>query len=182
MLLQDRRWSTIKVSYLVNSRKDIWIGTFTYSLWALNSQQTNSGSLSVPIQGAVDNWSPDNSDLVFLKAVFLSGIQTSINGFGLSLTNVTFDKVRGVLGVTLSNATRNIEQVTITYVIFISPHPRFTFDSFTYPGTVPSSDYGILGSSGFNVGIAGARYYGINIESYLLNCQGSCKTPCLVKS
>ena len=36
LLLQDRRWDRIKVSYLVNSRKDVWLGSFTYSIFLFN--------------------------------------------------------------------------------------------------------------------------------------------------
>lgn len=120
--------------------------------------------------------------MVFLKAVFLSGIQTGFGNFSLSLTNVTFDKVRGVIGVTLANCSRSLEMVTISYVIFVSPHARFIFDSFAYPGSVPAADYGIIGSSGFVGGASNGRYYGINIESSLLNCQGSCGSPCFTKT
>ncbi len=122
--------------------------------------------------------------MVFLKAVFLSGLQTDVSNFSLFLTNVTFDKVRGIVGVTLSNSTRGINLVTISYVIFVSPHSRFVYDSFNYPGTIPVADYGLIGSSGFTAGgISGARYYGINIESILLNCLGSlCSSPCISKS
>lgn len=87
----------------------MWVGSFTYSVWDLsNAQTTSSGLLSAQVQGAVDNWSPDNSSLVYLKAVFLSGLQTGLKDFSLSLTNVTFDKLRGIVGVTLSNASKNI--------------------------------------------------------------------------
>lgn len=149
----------------------------------MNSAQNNSGALNTQVQGAVDGWLVDNSDNVFLKAVFLSGLQTSLSNFSFFLTNVTFDKVRGVIGVTLTNATRAIDMITISYVIFQSPHPRFTFDSFNYPGTIPVADYGMVGSSGFAPGgLSGARYYGINIESILLNCFGSlCTSTCVSK-
>lgn len=129
----------------------------------LNNDQSNKGSVTTQVQGAVDNWSPENSSLVLLKAVFLSGIQTGISGYNIGLTNITFDKIRGVIGVTLANASKGIEQVTITYIIFISPHISFYLDSFSYPGPIPNSDYGIIGSSGFSLGLSGARYYGINI-------------------
>jgi len=119
---------------------------------------------------------------MFLKAVFLSGIQTNLRNFSLSLTNITFDKVRGVIGLILSNATRSIEQVTITYFVLANPHPRFVFDSFTYPGSIPSADYGIIGNSGFNLGFSGPRYYGLIMESILLNCLGSCRNSCLNKN
>lgn len=33
LLLQDRRWERVKVSFLVNSRKDVWLGSFTYSIF-----------------------------------------------------------------------------------------------------------------------------------------------------
>ncbi len=125
----------------------------------------------------------DNSENVFLKAVFLSGLQTGLSNFSFFLTNVTFDKVRGVVGVSISNATRPIDMITISYIIFLSPHPRFTFDSFNYPGTIPVADYNMIGSSGFSTGgLSGARYYGINIESILLNCFGSlCPATCITK-
>lgn len=151
--------------------------------YSLNSAQNSSGSLSTQVSGAVDGWAGDNSNLVFLKAVFLSGLQTGLKDFGLTLTNVTFDKVRGIIGVTLSNASKSIDLVTISYLIFVSPHARFVYDSFTYPGTIPVADYGFIGSSGFlSGGISGAKYYGINIESNLLNCQGSCSASCITKS
>lgn len=191
LLLQDSRWDRIKVSFFIHSRKDIWAGAFSQSTfvfisgpYSLNGGQNNSGSLNTQIQGAVDGWQVDNSENAFLKAVFLSGLQTSLSNFSFFLTNVTFDKVRGVIGVSLSNSTRAIDMITISYIIFSSPHPRFTFDSFNYPGTIPVADYGMIGSSGFAAGgLSGARYYGINIESILLNCFGSlCPSACISKA
>jgi hypothetical protein len=35
LLLQDRRWERIRVSYFVNSRSDIWAGSFTTSTFSL---------------------------------------------------------------------------------------------------------------------------------------------------
>lgn len=121
--------------------------------------------------------------MVFLKAVFVSGLQTGLSNFSFNLINVTFDKVRGVVGVTLANSTKSIDMITISYLILISPHSRFIFDSFNYPGTVPVADYGIIGSSGFSTGgVSAARYYGINIESIILNCQGACPSSCVNKT
>ena len=36
LLLQDRRWDRIRISYLVSSRKDIWAGSFSYSTFSFN--------------------------------------------------------------------------------------------------------------------------------------------------
>ncbi len=78
---------------------------------------------------------------------------------------------------------KGIDLAVISYVIFVSPHPRFLYDSFAYPGTLPTADYGMIGSSGFsNNGISGAKYYGLSIQSTNLNCQGLCSTPCISKS
>lgn len=94
----------------------------------------------------------------------MSGLQTTNSNFSLTLTNVTFDKVRGVVGVTLSNSSRGIDFITISYMISVTPNVRFIIDSFNYPGTVSVADYGMIASSGFSAGgISGARYYGINI-------------------
>jgi hypothetical protein len=152
--------------------------------YSLNSAQNNSGAINTQIHGCVEGWQVDNSENVFLKAVFLSGLQTGLSNFSFFLTNVTFDKVRGIIGVTLANSTRAIDMITISYIVFFSPHPRFNFDSFNYPGTIPVADYGMIGSSGFNAGgLSGARYYGINIESILLNCFGSlCPSTCISKA
>lgn len=88
-----------------------------------------------------------------------------------------------MISLTLTNATRGIDLVSVSYLIFVSPHPRFSYDSFAYPGALPVADYGIIGSSGFtNNGIIGARYYGINIRSTNLNCKGVCPTPCVSRA
>lgn len=182
LLLQDRRWERVKVSFLVNSRKDVWLGSFTYTPYLLNSAQNNSGTLSSQISGNVENWD-GNSTAVYLSAVFLSGLQTGLPNFGVLFSNITFDKVRGVISLTLSNATRGIDLVSVSYLIFVSPHTRFNYDSFAYPGALPVADYGIIGSSGFiSNGISGARYYGINIRSTNLNCKGLCLTPCISRA
>lgn len=84
--------------------------------------------------------------------------------------------------MTLTNASKGIDLVSVSYLIFVSPHPRFSYDSFFYPGALPVADYGIIGSSGFaNNGIIGAKYYGINIRSNNLNCVGPCSTSCITK-
>jgi hypothetical protein len=85
--------------------------------------------------------------------------------------------------LTLTNATKGIDLVSVSYLIFVSPHSRFSYDSFAYPGALPAADYGIIGNSGFsNNGITGARYYGINIRSTNLNCKGICSSPCISRA
>lgn len=55
-------------------------------------------------------------------------------------------------------------------------------ESFNYPGTIPNADYSIIGTSAFSKGTIGTKYYGINIESILLNCQGNCSSSCITKA
>lgn len=35
ILIQDSRWTEIKIAYLVSSRTDLWVGAFTADLFSL---------------------------------------------------------------------------------------------------------------------------------------------------
>jgi hypothetical protein len=83
----------------------------------------------------------------------------------------------------MTNASRLIEQITISYIVISNSHPRLMMDSFVYPGSPLSpADYSLVGCSGFNRGVIGIRYYGITINSILLNCVGTCSNSCISKS
>ncbi len=115
----------------------------------------------------------------------VSGLRTSssLSNFSLVLSSVNLNQATGLLQINITQASIGIYQVKITYLVFINPHPRFTFSSFNYPGNAPtSSNYNFVGVSSFGNGSAINSlpgFYGIGIESNLLNCFGNgCQTNC----
>ena len=77
-------------------------------------------------------------------------MRSSLVELNITLFNVTLNKERGIIGLSLVNATRGINQVTITYIVFASPHPKFAIASFNFPGTIPTTDYNFIGLSEFS--------------------------------
>ncbi len=83
MNCSDSNWDRIKVSYLISSRQDLWVGSYSYStlyfksdLWSLNDMQNNSGLVNAQTDGRIANWTSTQDSLTYSSYVFISGINT----------------------------------------------------------------------------------------------------------
>ena len=109
ILFQDSRWTKSTVWYIVSSRVDMWIGEWTENLFSLNSGSGLSNSLNLTVSNCICNWVPNtNSASNYAIYVFISGIVTELSKFNVSLTNIQFDKVKGVISSNLADASKRI--------------------------------------------------------------------------
>ncbi len=189
ILSQDNRWTQVKISYFVHSRSDIWVGSFTADLFDISQNLGVSGLQTTSAAGYVNGWPSNTGSSNFLQAVMISGLRTSqsLASFSITLAGVNFNPTTGQITISISQATIGIYQVKITYLVFVNPHPRFTFSSFNYPGSIPSANnYNFIGVSSFGNGQAVNSlpgFYGIGIQSNLLTCIGNgCQTNCTTQA
>lgn len=171
---------------MVSSRSDLWTGSFTADLFDISQNLGVSGLQSTTAFGYINGWPSGASSSSYLQAVMISGLKTStaLANFSVSLAAVALNSNNGLLTVSISPASIGIYQIKITYIVFINPHPRFGFSSFNYPGSIPASaDYNLVGVSSFGNGQTTNSlpgFYGIGIQSNLLNCVGNgCQTNCI---
>jgi hypothetical protein len=187
ILNQDNRWTQVKISYFVSSRSDLWVGSFTADLFDISQNLGVSGLQSTSSQANVNNWPSNGGNSSYLQAVMISGLRTSstLSNFSITLSSVNLNPVTGLLQINITQASIGIYQVKITYIVFVNPHPRFSFSSFSYPGSLPSSNYNFVGVSSFGNGQTNSLpgFYGIGIQSNLLNCFGNgCQTSCITQA
>jgi hypothetical protein len=117
--------------------------------------------------------------------LFVSGISTGLSKFNLTLTDITFDKVKGTIGATLFNVSKKIEQITLSYTIFFNPIPNIN-ELFTnnpgYRQPFPA-DYVFRGSIGFIQGNSVSVWNGmIVINTQFGSCVGNCTSKCITTS
>jgi len=189
ILSQDNRWTQLRVAYFVNSRSDLWAGSFTADLFDISQNLGVSGLQSTLTQGFINGWPANGASSSYLQAVMISGLRTStsLSNFSITMSSVNLDTATGLIRVNISSASIGIFQIKITYIVFLNPHPRFSFSSFTHPGTIPSAiHYSLIGISSFGNGqninsLPG--FYGIGLQSNLLNCVGNgCRSNCTLQS
>jgi hypothetical protein len=77
ILLQDSRWTTTTVWYIVSSRSDMWIGEWTENIFDLNAGSDSLSTLNTTVSSCICNWIPDNTlKSNYTVYVFVSGIVT----------------------------------------------------------------------------------------------------------
>ncbi len=80
------------------------------------------------------------------------------------------------------DASKRIEQITFSYVVFLNPHPKFDLFSTNNPSytrlNVP--DYSFKGSIGFWQGVSNLTYTNwLIIDSKYSDCIGTCNSQCI---
>lgn len=99
-LLIGGSWTNILVSYLIESRTDLYTGTFLVG-GASTFDCQQSGDQVVMGSYVIPNWTPITQADVLFKQIFVSGIRTQTQALSLSL-NPTFNPSTGVFTVTIN--------------------------------------------------------------------------------
>lgn len=174
---EDSSWTSIRVFYLVSSRSDFFLGTFSAAIYL--QQKFTSGS-SISLTHNLPNWqSPQES---FTPIAQLSGLRTTANHYALTVGAIAFDSLSGQLVVQLNlNSSVPIESISISYIIFAQSAP-FAFSNFNVL-TGSSATYQFVGIMQVNNGNSIYSGYGFNSQAATqaqVNCVGgNCPAQCI---
>ena len=106
LLTGDNSWNKITVSYLVSSRKDVYLGSFiadTFSLFGCTHLPIDKGHLSHSIPRL------PQGNFQYKVATYISGVRTQDNSMNAKIWDPSIDAKNGMLDVAItSNANPSI--------------------------------------------------------------------------
>ena len=116
LIVEDKNWKKIKVSYLVSSRKDLYIGSFiadVFSLFGCDSSKVDRGLISYTIHDLPP------SKRKYDVQLFISGIKTDDGSATINFWEPNVNSNNGVLTFNLkSDANPSIQNIHISYVVW----------------------------------------------------------------
>ena len=176
LLTGDNAWEKITVSYLVSSRKDLYLGSFiadTFSLFGCTHKSVDKDKL----QHAIPRLPQGRFN--YQVATYISGIRTQDNRINARLWDPSVDASNGILDVAItSNANPSIENLHVSYVIWKGD---IGFDVKTFnPSNNVNADYQLIGVTSFRNSqdlTEGLSFLSDKIACIGGSCRGGCTTP-----
>lgn len=114
--MEDKTWKKISVSYLVSSRKDIYVGSFiadVFSIFGCDSGKVDSGVIKYTIHDLPPSKAKYNVQL------FIAGIKTDDGNANINIWEPKVDGSNGLLTFNLkSNANPSIQNIHISYIVW----------------------------------------------------------------
>lgn len=175
---QDSRWSSVQVSYIVETRNDAWAGTFVGDLSTVFSGCINnpSSSLSTSVSTTVSGISTNPANLLIVT--FIGGVRAP-SGFSLSLGAPTITS-NGVLTVPVT-ASNSIDLVYVAYAIFTTTNSPFTFNYYQVGSVTPQGSFQWIGVDHYSG--ANSVLFGLDIITATLGCVGTaCTSSCITRT
>lgn len=150
LMNSDNRWINLRVSYFVESRADMWVGSFVGDLFSFSAclNNLNNVPLSTSVSTAVAGQFTQGAS--YYVQVMISGIRTSFNRFNVGLGNPTFNSSNGILEVSIQNASRQLELIYINYVIALIQPSVFNFTFFSHPSSSGVGSFQSIGIVSFS--------------------------------
>lgn len=157
LIVEDKSWKKIKVSYLVSSRKDLYIGSFiadVFSLFGCDSSKVDTGLVSYTIHDLPP------SKKKYDVQLFISGIKTDDGSANINFWEPRVNSNNGLLTFNLkSNANPSIQNIHISYIIW----SRVEFSIYTFSASSKSkANYEIIGVVEFKKSYA--SYLGLALD------------------
>lgn len=135
LINEDLSWTNIRASYLISSREDFFLGSFSPD----TSSLFTSSDTNLLVQHSLNNWMPSQGTPSFIYLI--SGLRTSDNAFNITLTQAGFSTQKGLIKLQINtNANPSMEMIHITYIIFIDSAP-FSISSYNPLNGSPQGDY-----------------------------------------
>ena len=178
LINQDISWASLQASFIITSRSDLLIGSFspdTQSLFV-------SGADTLATQFQLANWTPVSGNVNF--ALLISGLRTADTFFNVNLTQANFNSQTGLMSIQVyTDANPSLEMIYISYMIilpsapltFVQYNPLFNtlVATFLFEG-VDSISANTIIYEGYAMNFTEEAQF--NIPCFGLNCPSNCVT------